>query len=188
VSEPASTIYTRLGDDGTTGRLFGGRVGKDDAVVEACGDIDETVSALGVARAALTEDAGMSALVLHLQRQLFVVAADLMADPRARDRLEDGVSRLVPEMTEEIERAVDRLLLAHPLRPVFVVPGATSASAAMDLARAVCRRAERRVVHARSAGAHVSPEVVVFLNRLGDLLYVLARATAGSDEEPVSHE
>lgn len=90
-------------------------------------------------------------------------------------------------MTEQVERTIDRLLLEHPLRPVFVVPGATRASAAMDLARAVCRRTERQVVRARSTGADVSAEAVGFLNRLGDLLYVLARRAAGADEEPLSH-
>lgn len=90
MSEPASTVYTKLGDDGSTGRLFGGRVSKDDALVDACGDIDETVSALGVAREALSDDVDMCALVLQVQRQLFVVAADLMANPRARERWRTG--------------------------------------------------------------------------------------------------
>lgn len=187
MSEPASSLYTKLGDDGTTGRLFGGRLSKDDAIVEACGDIDETVSALGVAREALSGDPKTAALVLRLQRQLFVVAADLMANPHARDRLTDGVSRVGPVMTEEVEQTIDRLLLEHPLRPVFVVPGASRASAAIDLARTVCRRAERRVVHVQRAGGELSVEVVRFLNRLGDLLYVLARHTAGPGEEPASH-
>jgi cob(I)alamin adenosyltransferase len=187
MSEPASSLYTRLGDDGTTGRLFGGRLSKDDAIVEACGDIDETVSALGVARDALAGDPQAAALVLRLQRELFVVAADLMANPHARDRLTDGISRVAPVMTEAVEQDIDRLLLERPLRPVFVVPGASRASAAIDLARAVCRRAERRVVHAQLAGGELSGEVVRFLNRLGDLLYVLARHTAGPDEEPASH-
>lgn len=187
MSQPASSVYTRLGDDGSTGRLFGGRLSKDHPVVDACGDIDETVSALGLAREALTDDPEAAELVLRLQRDLFVVAADLMTNPRARGRLTDRLSRVDEAMTDADEHEIDRLLLERPLRPVFVVPGATRASAALDLARSVCRRAERAVVRAGTNGAGPSEHVLVFLNRLGDLLYVLARRTAGSAEEPVSH-
>jgi cob(I)alamin adenosyltransferase len=184
----ASAVYTRLGDDGTTGRLHGGRLGKDDDLIELCGDIDETVSALGLARAALDDGTAAGSLVLSVQRDLFVVAADVMANPRARDRLVDGVSRVVPEMTARLEDAIDALVAARPLRPVFVVPGATTASAALDLARSVCRRAERRVVRATRTGAPIAPDVLPYLNRLGDLLYVLARATAGDGPETPSHD
>lgn len=103
----ASAVYTRLGDDGTTGRLYGGRLDKDDHLVELCGDIDETVSALGLARAGL-DDERMAGLVLSVQRDLFVVAADVMANPRARHRLVDGVSRVVPEMTTRLEDVLAR--------------------------------------------------------------------------------
>ena len=187
MSEAASRIYTGLGDDGTTGRFLGGRVSKDDVVVEACGELDETVCALGIAREALADDRETAELVLLLQRHLFVVAADLMANPRAREKLTDGVSRTVPEMVDVVERAIDERVQHRPLRPVFVVPGTSRASAALDLARAVCRRAERRVIEARTAGSTVSDHVVVHLNRLGDLLYVLARHAAGPGDEPASH-
>ena len=194
VSERASTIYTKTGDDGTTGRLFGGRVTKDDLLIEACGDMDETVAALGVAREALRDngapqdDLELSSLVLDLQRHLFVVAADLTANPRARHRLTQGVSLVVPTMTDDLERTIDRLTARQPLRPVFIVPGATRASAAVDLARTVARRAERHVIRVRATGHTVSPDVVAYLNRLSDLLYVLARRVAGAAEEPVSHD
>ena len=187
VSEPASTIYTKTGDDGTTGRLLGGRITKDDLLIEACGDVDETVAALGVARDALKDTPEMSDLVLDLQRHLFVVAADLSANPRARHRLTQEVSLVVPTMTDDLERTIDRLTARQPLRPVFIVPGATRASAALDLARTVARRAERHVIGVRATGVTVSPEVVAYLNRLSDLLYVLARRVAGDAEEPVSH-
>lgn len=187
VSEPASTIYTKTGDDGTTGRLFGGRVTKDDLLIEACGDVDETVAALGVAREALQDNPELSQLVLDLQRHLFVVAADLSANPRARHRLTPEVSLVVATMTDDLERRIDRMTEEQALRPVFIVPGATRASAAMDLARTVARRAERHLIRARVAGHIVSPEVVAYLNRLSDLLYVLARRVAGTAEEPVSH-
>jgi cob(I)alamin adenosyltransferase len=132
VSEPASTIYTKTGDDGTTGRLFGGRVTKDDLLIEVCGDVDETVAALGVAREALQDNPGLSDLVLDLQRHLFVVAADLSANPSARHRLTPEVSLVVATMTDDLERTIDRMTGRLPLRPVFIVPGVTRASASMD--------------------------------------------------------
>lgn len=187
----ASSIYTKTGDDGTTGRLFGGRVGKDDVLVEACGDVDEAISMLGAAREALRNDDGdqaRAALVLHLQRQLFVVGADLMTNPRARDRATPGVSQVGAEMVEEVERTIDDLVAQRPLRPVFIVPGATRASVALDLGRTVVRRAERHTIRAARAGEAVSDDVVVYLNRLSDLLFVLARHAAGEVDEPPSHE
>jgi cob(I)alamin adenosyltransferase len=192
LSSNASRIYTKTGDDGTTGRLFGGRVGKDDALVEACGDIDEAVAALGTARAELSSAADRAAaelaeVVLATQRQLFVVAADLMANPHSRDLLEPGTSLATPELVTEVEQAIDSLTARHPLRPVFIVPGASRASAALDLARAVVRRAERHAVAAARAGHEVSDPVLLTLNRMSDLLYVLARAAAGESETP-SHD
>lgn len=179
-------IYTKTGDDGTTGLLFGGRVSKADALVDAYGDVDEAVSALGVARAAC-DDQELAALLLRLQRGLFVVAADLAANPRRRERLEPGISLVDASLVDELERTIDRLVAGRPLRPVFVVPGVNPVSAALDLARAVLRRAERHAVRAATGGHEVSPHVVAYLNRLGDLLYVLARGAAGEAEEPASH-
>lgn len=178
-------IYTKTGDDGTTGLLFGGRVSKADTLVDAYGDIDEAVAALGVARAACT-DGELATLLLHLQRGLFVAAADLAANPRRRDRLEASISRVDPEQVDELEQTIDRLVGERPLRPVFVVPGSNPLAAALDLARTVLRRAERHAVHAADDGHTVSTHVVAYLNRLGDLVYVLARRAAG-DDEPVSH-
>lgn len=191
MTSDASHIYTKTGDDGTTGRLFGGRVGKDDILIEACGDIDEAVAALGVARAALAGESGddpaFAALVLTTQRQLFVTGADLMANPHSRDRLTPGISLVEPSDVAEVEASIDSLVEAHPLRPVFIVPGSTPASAALDLARGVIRRAERHTIAAARAGHPVSDPVLLLLNRMSDLLYVLARAVAGDDEAP-SHE
>lgn len=190
MSSNASRIYTKTGDDGTTGRLFGGRVGKDDALVEACGDIDEAVAALGVARAELAHDVSMrelSEIVLATQRQLFIVAADLMANPHARERLERGISLVDAELVGQVEQTIDRLVEAHPLRPVFIVPGGSPASAALDVARSIIRRAERHTVAAARAGHTVSDPVLLVLNRLSDLLYVVARASATGAETP-SHE
>lgn len=182
-----SRIYTRTGDDGSTGLLYGGRLSKGDELVDAYGAIDEAVAALGMARAAAT-DPELSDLLLRLQRELFVAAADLAVNPRHRDRLTAGRSLVTPEMTADLERLIDSLVHERPLRPVFVVPGATPTGAALDLARTVVRRAERHAVRARAAGHTVSADVLGYLNRLSDLLFVLARHAADGVEEPASHD
>ncbi|WP_338751707.1 cob(I)yrinic acid a,c-diamide adenosyltransferase [Janibacter alittae] len=187
MSGDASRIYTKTGDDGTTGRLFGGRVGKDDPLIEACGDIDEAVGALGLARAELDPGSDLAELTLANQRRLFVVAADLMANPHSRERLEPGTSLVDADLVGAVEKDIDALVAQHPLEPVFIVPGATRASAAFDLARGVVRRAERHAVAAARAGQTVSDPVLLTLNRMSDLVYVLARASAGDAESP-SHE
>ena len=177
-------IYTKTGDDGTTGLLFGGRVGKDDLVTEAYGTTDEAVAALGLARA-LTHDETIAADVLTLQRALFVVGADLATNPEERDRLEPGVSLVTDDMVGELEARIDAFVAERPLPQVFIVPGANPASAAIDLARSIVRRAERAVVALERADRAPNPAVRVFLNRLSDLLFVLARRQANEDE-PVS--
>lgn len=190
MSNEPSHIYTKTGDDGTTGRLFGGRVGKDDLLIEACGDIDEAVAALGMARAELDrtgDQAELSRITLVTQRQLFVIAADLMANPHERNRLQPGVSLADAAMVELIEQTIDRLVQAHPLKAVFIVPGGSRSSAALDLARGIVRRAERHVIAAARSGHDVSDPVIVALNRMSDLIYVLARSAAGAHETP-SHE
>jgi cob(I)alamin adenosyltransferase len=180
-------IYTKTGDDGTTGLLFGGRASKSDDLIEVFGDIDEAAAALGIARAN-SLDQPLSALLLHIQRELFVVAADLATNPRQRHRLEPGKSQVTAEMLDALERNIDALVAQHPLRPLFVIPGSTPNEAAIDFARAVTRRAERHVVRARAAGHAVSTDVLRYLNRLSDLLYVLARQAARTDNEPASHD
>ena len=186
-----SRIYTKLGDDGSTGLLFGGRISKADPLIDIVGTLDETVAALGMARAN-TSDQRLSQQILGIQRDLFVAAADLAANPYARDRLVPGVSSMTAAMTSAIECAIDERVAERPLQPVFIVPGATHASAALDVARTSVRRAERALVRYLSSspeGTHpVSPSIMTYLNRVSDLLYVLARHAAGDHEEPVSHE
>ena len=202
-----SRVYTRTGDDGTTGQLFGGRIPKGGELVEALGDIDEAVSALGIARAkcgdrqgtgvesAEVESAGgqieevrIAEILLRVQRELFVVAADLSVNPSHRDRLKPGISLVEPQMTAAIERLIDELTEEHPLRPVFLVPGTTPLEAAIDFARTVVRRAERHTLRAKKAGHVVSDDVQHYLNRLSDLVFVLARQAVEGAEEPVSHD
>jgi cob(I)alamin adenosyltransferase len=174
-------IYTRTGDDGTTGLLYGGRVSKADLVPEACGTIDEVVAVLGLARAH-SNDPSLSDELLGLQRELFVVGADLATNPDQRARLEPGVSRVSPEMVARLESRIDELVQAHPLANAFIVPGANPVSACLDLARSTTRRAERRVVELRESDVVVNEEAFRYLNRLSDALFVLARVAAGESE------
>jgi cob(I)alamin adenosyltransferase len=180
-------IYTKTGDDGTTGLLYGGRVNKGDELVEVFGDIDESVATVGIARANCPDEL-LAYLLLGIQRELFVVAADLAANPPQRHRLVPGKSMVTAEMVDALEQSIDALVTQRPLRPVFVVPGSTPAEAAIDFARAVIRRAERHVVRARAAGHLISGDVLGYLNRLSDLLYVIARQSAGAASEPASHD
>jgi cob(I)alamin adenosyltransferase len=176
-------IYTKTGDDGTTGLLYGGRISKADPTVEACGSLDEAVAALGLARA-LSDRGGAGALILRLQRELFVVGADLATNPDERSKLRPEVSLVTAKMVEELERLIDTSVKQHPLPQEFVVPGATVPSAALDLARSLVRRAERRTVEMQDGGSLVNPDALHYLNRLSDLLFVLARRLAGGPEEP----
>jgi cob(I)alamin adenosyltransferase len=183
----SSKIYTRTGDDGTTGLFLGGRVSKADVLVDAGGDVDEAVAVLGVARASCA-DPSLAEEVLRLQRELFVVGADLATHPERRRHLTDGVSRVTGEMVARLETLIDGLVTERPLRPVFVVPGATATGAALDHARTVVRRAERHAVGARAGGHEVSTVALTYLNRVSDLLFVLARRAAGEVDEPPSHD
>lgn len=168
-------IYTKTGDDGTTGLLYGGRIPKDDARTEAYGGTDEAVAAIGLARSLNPEAEGLADLLLDLQRQLFVVGAELATDPKNAAKLKPGLSKVTEDMVTALEREMDRMIAAAPLPDYFVVPGACPTSAALDVARSVVRRAERATVGLQRAGALADPVVVRFLNRLSDLLFVAAR-------------
>jgi len=172
-------IYTRKGDTGTTGLLYGGaRVSKADLRTDAYGTTDEAVSALGLARAALA-GGPLADLVLRLQRELFVVGAELATHPERRGRLKAGATLVTAEMVTALEHEIDALEAEHPMPVEFVLPGETLAGAAIDLARTTVRRAERRSVALANEGGLPDSQVVPYLNRLADLLFVLARAADG---------
>ncbi|MGZ6213411.1 MAG: cob(I)yrinic acid a,c-diamide adenosyltransferase [Candidatus Limnocylindria bacterium] len=172
-------IYTKKGDTGTTGLLFGGaRVSKADLRTDAYGTTDEAVSALGLARAALGEGE-LTELIVRLQRELFVVGAELATHVEKRQKLTDGVTRVTAEMTAALEREIDALEAKHPMPLEFVIPGETMAGAAIDVARTSVRRAERRAVALSAEGGLPDSQVVPYLNRLADLLFVMARAADG---------
>jgi len=182
-----SVVATTKGDDGTTGLIYGGaRIPKDDARTEAYGTVDEAVAALGLARANLGAKrrigtlpanlGGLGELILRLQRELFVVGAELATNPDAWERLEDGRTRVSKVMIEELERILVELERHVEMPKEFVVPGETPTSAALEVARTVIRRAERRAVTLHAAGLVPGPNLVPYLNRLADLVWVLARA------------
>jgi cob(I)alamin adenosyltransferase len=170
-------IYTKTGDDGTTGLFYGGRVDKHAAGPEAYGTVDEAVAALGVARA--SAEGAMADELLRIQRELFVVAAELATAPENRAKLEDGVSRVTGSMVTDLEGAIDRVVDEAGMPTEFVVPGGNDVAAAIDVARTVVRRAERRSVSYAAAGGLEASQVVPYLNRLADYLYMLARAAEG---------
>jgi len=174
-------VYTRRGDDGTTGLLFGGRVDKDDARTDAYGTTDEAISALGLARAHLVDAPRWHDAVLQVQRELFIVGAQLATRADHWDRLVDEVSRVTEAMIERLEARIDALTAEHPLPQEFVVPGQRPAGAAIDLGRTIARRAERAVVAMDRNGLLPEDAVLRYLNRLSDYLFVLARAVEGGE-------
>jgi len=176
-------IYTKKGDDGTTSLWYGGRVPKSDPRTEAYGSLDEAISVLGVARAlcASGEDDVLAGDIARLQSDLFVAGAELATAPEAAGRLEDGISRVSAEMADALDAQIDRYLEGIELPPQFTIPGGTRLSAQLDVARAVLRRAERRVVALRQSGELASGTILRFLNRASDLLFAMARATDAED-------
>ena len=185
--ERKSAVATRRGDDGTTGLLFGGeRVFKDEPRTEAYGAIDEAIAALGLARAELGQKAqygtlprtlaGLREIILRLQRELFVVGGELATAPDAVDRQKPGETRVTAAMVEGLDELLAETESAVELPREFVVPGETRLSASLELARTIGRRAERRAVAIGRAEPILGDQLVPYLNRLADLLWILARA------------
>jgi cob(I)alamin adenosyltransferase len=176
-------VATGKGDTGTTGLLFGGeRIRKDDPRTEAYGTIDEAVAALGLARAECLgmQPAGpferIATTILAIQRDLFVAAAELATNPDAWDRQVEGRTRVSAAMVAGMDVALRDLEGSIAMPREFVVPGESRLSAALEIARTILRRAERRAVGLEAAGLVPGPHLLPYLNRTADLLWVLARA------------
>jgi cob(I)alamin adenosyltransferase len=169
-------IYTKKGDDGTTGLFYGGRVPKDSELPTAYGTVDEAQAVLGLARAQAGPGSPVDELLVPLMRDLYVLMAELATLPENRSKLQPGSSAVTAEMVDHLESVIDDLdrQFTHPTE--FVVPGGNAVSAWLDLGRTVVRRAER---HALSAAAAPS-QVVPYLNRLSDLLWTMARWHEGT--------
>src|SRR5258708_2122470 len=176
-------LYTKTGDDGTTGLFGGGRVPKASARVEAYGTVDEANAAIGVARARRL-DPGIDGVLAHVQEDLFTLGAELACVPGREGKL--AMALLGSADIERLEHAIDDADAACTPLKSFVLPGGSPQAAALHVARTVCRRAERAVV--TLARSHpVNPPIIQYLNRLSDLLFVLARAVnmqTGHDDIP----
>ena len=168
------SIVTKRGDGGETDLLYGGRVSKTDPRTEAGGAVDEAVSALGMARA-LSGEPLVRSVVDELQRALFTVGAELATDAEHHEKLAEHFKAVSAEMTQALEAHIDALAAEVELPPSFIVPGASPASAALDVARTVLRRAERRAVALHERKPLANREVLRYLNRASDLVFMLAR-------------
>jgi cob(I)alamin adenosyltransferase len=173
-------VYTRTGDDGTTGLFYGSRVAKDAIGPSAYGTTDEVVSALGLARAECEPTSELGELLIRLQRELFVVGAELATAPSNRHKLEPGVTRVTEAMVSALETAIDDITSRFAAPTEFVLPGENRVSAALDVARTTTRRAERLCVTAtRDGWLEPACSVVPYLNRLADLCWTLGRWQEG---------
>ena len=175
------TIYTKKGDDGTTGLLFGGRVRKDSWRIELNGAVDEAQAAIGVARAETPPGSEANERLLALARDLYVLMAEVATAPENRHKLRAGSTLVTEDMVAALEAGIDDLLTRFDMPSDFTVPGQNRAAAALDLARTVVRRAERIAASGAGEGAEPADSslVGVYLNRLSDLLWAMARWQEG---------
>jgi len=164
-------VYTRTGDDGTTGLFYGGRVRKDAPAPRAYGAVDEAQAALGVARAEAERGSELDELLTRLERDLYVCMAELATAPENHHKLTPGTTKVTDGMVSALEPIIDDLLARFPMPADFVIPGGTRTGAALDVARTVVRRAERDSLAVAVDGSHA----VAYLNRLSDLLWAMAR-------------
>ncbi len=167
-------IYTKTGDDGTTGLFYGGRVAKDSVMPSAYGSVDEAQAALGLARAA-TEDGELDELLVRLCRDLYVAMAELATLPENRSKLTPGVTLVTEEMVDALDGLIDDVAGRFEAPTEFVIPGQNEVAARLDWARVVVRRSERESLPAHVEGSHV----IRYLNRLSDLVWTLARWQEG---------
>jgi cob(I)alamin adenosyltransferase len=168
-------IYTKTGDDGTTGLLYGGRVAKNDPAPTAYGDVDEAQAAIGVARAHTDPGSEVNEILAGIERDLWVLMAELATAPENQHKLTDGQSRVTPEMVDRLEPIIDEVQGRYEPPREFVVPGEEKVSAFLDLSRTVVRRAERSAIAVAESGSYT----VKYLNRLSDLIFVVARWQEG---------
>jgi cob(I)alamin adenosyltransferase len=168
-------IYTRAGDDGTTGLYFGGRVAKTDDPIEVNGAVDEAQAALGWARTWADAGGAIDEMLVSIERDLWILMAEVATLPDNRHKLIDGRTKVTGEMVARLEQEIDALAGDMDVPHEFLVPGETRLAAALDVARTVVRRAER------VAAGYPLPDSFVgaYLNRLSDLVWTLARSAEG---------
>jgi cob(I)alamin adenosyltransferase len=172
-----SRVYTGKGDDGSTGLLYGGRVPKDHQLPEAYGTVDEAQAAIGLARAATERGGELDGMLVGLERDLYVLMAELATQPENRSKLTAGQTLVTEEMVASLSSVTDDLADRFAFPTEFVVPGQNELSARLDVARTVVRRAERRAIAVAVPGSHTVP----YLNRLSSLLWTAARWVEADD-------
>ena len=168
-------IYTRNGDEGETGLLYGGKVSKDSPLPEAYGTVDEAQAILGLVRTECEKDSDLEQKIIHIERDLYVLMAELATDSSKHDKLESGKNKVSEEMINFLEKFIDEISSRFELPQEFVIPGQNRISALIDVARTVVRRAERRTISCEIKDSLVVP----YLNRLSDLLWAMARWQEG---------
>ena len=164
-------VYTRVGDDGTTGLFYGGRVAKDSALPRAYGAVDEAQAVIGLVRAELGRENELNDVLVHIMRDMWVLMAELATLPENRHKLVDDKTRVTAEMVAKLEHMIDSLDERFEPPTDFVVPGQNRVAALLDVGRTVARRAERHSLAAAPPPSQACP----YLNRLSDLLWTLAR-------------
>ena len=169
-------VYTKHGDDGTTGLFYGGRVAKDSELPTAYGSVDEAQAALGLVRAACEDDSELGRLTIAIMRDLYVLMAELATAPENAHKLTAGATLTTADMVDALETHIDAFTERFEMPTDFVVPGQTEVAARLDLARTVVRRAERDVIPAVQGR---ESQALRYLNRLSDLLWTLARWQEG---------
>ncbi len=168
-------IYTRDGDEGETGLLYGGKVSKSSSLPEAYGTVDEAQAILGLVRTECEKGSDLEYKVIHIERDLYVLMAELATDPSNHDKLESGKNKVNEEMINFLEEFIDDISSRFELPKEFVIPGQNRISALIDIARTVVRRAERRTIACGVKNSLAVP----YLNRLSDLLWAMARWQEG---------
>ena len=163
-------IYTKTGDDGTTGLFYGGRVTKDSPLPKAYGAVDEAQAAIGLARA-VVQDSELNELLTILCRDLYVAMAELATLPENHSKLDPGTTLVTDDMVQHLEQQIDNVTGRFESPTEFTIPGQTEISARLDWARVIVRRAERETIDICRTESRVLP----YLNRLSDLLWTLAR-------------
>ena len=168
-------IYTKKGDNGDTSLLYGAGVSKDDIAPEAYGSVDELVASLGLIRAESKLPTDVKDTILRIQRELFIVGAELATDKSKRKKLSEGKTLVTEEMIVNLEKDIDNLTEKNGLPNFFVVPGENIISAKLDWSRVISRRAERKCVTWYKTLDMSESKVLIYLNRLSDLLWMMAR-------------
>ena len=167
-------IYTKSGDAGETGLFYGGRVPKNDPRCEAYGQTDHAVCAMGLARS-LCSDEKVKKILLEVQNHMFTVGAELAVAEEHYENLKRTYNTVSPDMVIKLESFIDELSWEVELPPNFILPGSSSGSASLDLARASIRTAERRIIGLDELGMLNNKTIISYINRLSDLLFMLAR-------------